>query len=105
MTMTDDGRAMSEDESSGQRPTWAEIDLDALASNFREARRRAEEGAEWFGVATPEEAVELRGAGVRGDVLSFGGFWEGQAAVCVRQKITPVLYRLDVAQALDRAAR
>ena len=132
MTMTNDGRSMSEDELNGQRPTWAEIDLDALASNFREVRRRvgagvgvmgvvkagayghgasacarrlAEEGAEWFGVATPEEAVELRGAGVRGDVLSFGGFWEGQAAVCVRQKITPVLYRLDVAEALDRAAR
>ncbi len=29
-----------EDETGGQRPTWAEIDLDALASNFRLVRDR-----------------------------------------------------------------
>jgi alanine racemase len=115
------------------RPTWAEIDLDALAANYREVRRRvgegvrvmgvlkadayghgaascarrlAAEGAEWFGVATPEEGAALRGAGLaRQRVLSFGGFWEGQAALCVRERITPVVYRLDMAEALDAAAR
>jgi alanine racemase len=114
------------------RPTWAEIDLDALAANYREVRRRvgegvrvmgvlkadayghgaaacarrlAAEGAEWFGVATPEEGSALRRAGVDARVLSFGGFWEGQAALCVRERITPVVYRLDMAEALDAAAR
>lgn len=123
---------MGEIELNGQRPTWAEIDLDALAANFREVRRRvaprvavmgvvkadayghgaaacarrlAAEGADWFGVATPEEAIELRRAGVAQPILSFGGFWPGQAASCVREKITPAVYRFDVAEALDRAAR
>jgi alanine racemase len=116
----------------GRRPTWAEIDLDALAANFREvrarvgpgvgvmgvlkadayghgavgcARRLAREGAEWFGVATPEEAVELRRAGLTQSILCFGGCWEGQEALCLAERVTPVVYRLDAAEALDRAAR
>jgi alanine racemase len=124
--------AMGEQESGAGRPTWAEIDLDALAANFREvrrcvgegvrvmgvlkadayghgaaacARRLASEGAEWFGVATPEEGLELRRAGLSQQVLSFGGFWEGQAEACVRERIVPVVYRLDMAEALDAAAR
>ncbi|HEY1403135.1 MAG TPA: alanine racemase, partial [Pyrinomonadaceae bacterium] len=89
-----------------RRPTWAEIDLDALAANFRAvrrlvgsevkvmavvkadayghgapgcARRFAAEGADWFGVALPEEGVELRGAGIEQPILCLEGFWEGQA--------------------------
>ena len=116
----------------GGRPTWAEIDLEALASNFRAvrarvgpgvevmgvvkadayghgaaecARRLEAEGAGWFGVATPEEGLALRRAGVSRPVLSFGGFWEGQAAACVAHGIVPVVYRFDMAEALDAAAR
>ncbi|HWW73747.1 MAG TPA: alanine racemase [Pyrinomonadaceae bacterium] len=123
---------MNEPWESGGRPTWAEIDLDALASNFRAvrervgpgvkvmgvvkadayghgaagcARRLEAEGAEWFGVATPEEGLSLRRAGVARPVLSFGGFWEGQADLCVSERITPVVYRLDMAEALGAAAR
>lgn len=115
----------------GGRPTWAEVDLDALAWNFRAvrarvgpgvkvmgvvkadayghgaaecARRLEAEGADWFGVATPEEALALRRAGVTRPVLSFGGFWEGQAAACVAEGIVPVVYRLDMAAGLDAAA-
>jgi alanine racemase len=69
------------------------------------ALRLAREGAEWFGVATPEEAFELRRAGLTQNVLSFGGFWEGQAGECLSQRVTPVVYRLDMAEALDAAAR
>ncbi len=36
------------------------------------ARRLAERGVRWFGVATPEEAFALRAAGVSGDILLFG---------------------------------
>ncbi len=116
----------------GGRPTWAEVDLDALAWNFRAvrervgpgvkvmgvvkadayghgaaecARRLEAEGADWFGVATPEEGFKLRRAGVSRFVLSFGGFWEGQAEACVAEGIVPVVYRLDMAAALDVAAR
>jgi alanine racemase len=118
-------------ETDGQRPTWALIDLDALASNFRWvrgrvragvrvmavvkanayghgaarcARRLAAEGADWFGVALPEEGVELRRAGVTQPVLSLGGFWEGQERLCLGERIVPVVYRLDMVSALDRAA-
>jgi len=123
---------MSEFELEGHRPTWAEINLDALAANYRAvlesvgagvkvmgvvkadayghgavecARRLASEGAEWFGVASPEEAFELRRAGLAQNILSFGGFWDGQAFECLRQRVTPVVYRLDMAEALDAAAR
>lgn len=116
----------------GHRPTWAEIDLDALAANFRWvqqrvgqgvrvmavikadayghgsvhcARRLAAEGAEWFAVATPEEGVELRQAGISQPVLCLGGFWEGQAELCLKESLVPVIYRLDLLEALDRAAR
>jgi alanine racemase len=115
----------------GNRPTWAEINLNNLAANFHSiqqrvsedvkvmpmlkadayghgavacAKRLEHEGAEWFGVATPEEGIQLREAGVRASILSVGGFWRDQAAVCIQQRITPVVYRLDMIQSLDEAA-
>ncbi|HZH31234.1 MAG TPA: alanine racemase [Pyrinomonadaceae bacterium] len=114
------------------RPTWAEIDLDALAANFRAvrrlvgrdvgvmtvvkadayghgavacARRLAAEGADWFGVALPEEGFELRRAGIAQPILCLEGFWEGQAGALVKEHLTPVVYQLDMAGAFDRAAR
>jgi alanine racemase len=114
------------------RPTWAEIDLGALASNFHivkervgpnvnvmavvkanayghgavECARRLEgEGADWFGVALPEEAIDLRQAGVTQPVLCLAGFWEGQAAACLQHKLVPSVYRLDMIDAIDSAAR
>lgn len=123
---------MNDSVSAGDRPTWAEVDLDALVWNFRAvrecvgpgvkvmgvmkadayghgaaecARRLEAEGADWFGVATPEEGFALRRAGVTRPVLSFGGFWEGQAEHCIAEGIVPAVYRLDMAEALDAAAR
>ncbi|HEX8160702.1 MAG TPA: alanine racemase [Pyrinomonadaceae bacterium] len=114
------------------RPTCAEIDLGALASNFREVRalvgagvrvmcvvkadayghgarecalRLEAEGADWFAVALPEEGVGLRDGGVTRPILCLEGFWEGQAALCVRERLTPIVFRLDTAGAFDRAAR
>jgi alanine racemase len=114
-----------------QRPTWAEIDLDALAHNFqivRErvgpdvkvmgvvkadayghgavecARRLAAEGADWFGVATPEEGIELRESGVTQPILCLSGFWEGQEAACIQHRLVPLVYRLDMLESLGRAA-
>ena len=114
-----------------RRPTWAEIDLNNLAANFNKvrnlvspaarvmavvkanayghgavecARRLAKEGADWFGVALPEEGLELRAAGVSESILCMGGFWTGQASLCVQQRLTPVVYRLDMIDAMNRAA-
>ncbi|MFN2530848.1 MAG: alanine racemase [Pyrinomonadaceae bacterium] len=114
------------------RPTWAEINLDNLASNFHSikkrvgaapkimamvkanayghgarqcAKRLAAEGADWFGVATPEEGIELRETGITQPILCAAGFWSTQAQLCIQHKLTPVIYRLDMAELLDRAAR
>ena len=92
------------------RPTWAEINLDHLAANFNSkrarvgtvatvmavvkadayghgaiqcARRLQSEGAEWFGVALPEEAVVLRESAIDRPILSLGGFWPQQAEMCI----------------------
>lgn len=84
---------------------WAHIDLDALRANVATLRAKApgaafmavvkadayghgmvpcaraarQAGAEWLGVATPEEALALRAAGVGGRVLCWlwtpGGPW------------------------------
>ena len=116
----------------GQRPTWAEIDLAALASNFHVikrripsgvkvmaivkanayghgavecARRLAREGADWFGVALPEEGVELRTSGITQPILCRAGFWEGQAAACIKERLVPVVFRLDMIEAFNSAAR
>jgi alanine racemase len=118
-------------QSSG-RPTWAEINLDALANNLRVirqqvrdevkilaavkanayghgavecARRLEREGVDWFGVALPEEGIELRNAGVARPILCLGGFWPGQEAALLQYELTPVVYRLDLIESLDRAAR
>lgn len=115
----------------GQRPTWVEVDLDALASNYNLiknrvgprikvmpvvkanayghgalacAKRLTDEGAEWFGVALPEEGIELRTAGVNQSILCLAGFWERQAALCIQHKLVPAVYSLETISALDRAA-
>jgi alanine racemase len=69
------------------------------------ARRLASEGADWFGVATPEEGIELRLAGITQRILCLGGFWEGQEGACIQHRLAPVVYRQDMFAALDRAAR
>ena len=69
------------------------------------ARRLESEGTDWFGVALPEEGIELRRAGITRPILCLGGFWKGQEAACLEQRLTPVVYRLDMIESLDRAAR
>jgi alanine racemase len=114
------------------RPTWAEIDLDNLVHNFRLmksvagtdvsimaavkadayghgavecARALDVAGCQWFGVALPEEGVELRDAGIARPILCMGGFWEGQEGIVVSHRLTPALFRLDLLDCFDRASR
>lgn len=116
----------------GHRPTWAEIDLGALVANFQIVKtevgpatkvmavvkanayghgaagcsqRLEAAGADWFGVALPEEGIELRNAGITKPILCLAGFWEGQAAACLKHNLVPAVYRLDNITALDAAAR
>jgi alanine racemase len=113
------------------RPTWAEIHLDNLAYNFHSvknyvnenikymavvkadayghgavqcAHRLEREGVDWFGVALPEEGVELRRSGIHKHILCLGSFWAGQEKEILNYNITPVVYRLELAEIFNRAA-
>jgi len=120
---------MSESES--QRPTWTEINLDNLAFNFRSvknfvgekykymavvkadayghgavecAKRLESEGIDWFGVALPEEAIELRKAGIRKLILCLGGFWNGQEKYLLNYNLTPVIFQIGKARIFNSIA-
>ncbi|HWN11266.1 MAG TPA: alanine racemase [Pyrinomonadaceae bacterium] len=118
-------------ETAGRRPTWATVDLNALAGNLQIIKSHVGEavkvmavvkanayghgavacsrnletaGADWFGVALPEEGIELRNAGITKPILCLAGFWEGQAAACLQHNLVPTVYREDNIAALDAAA-
>lgn len=115
-----------------QRPTWAEINLDNLAFNFRSvknfvgadikymavvkadayghnsircAQRLGAEGIDWLGVALPEEGVELRNGGIRKLILCLGGFWFGQEKLLLNNNLTPVIYQIEKAESFNRTAK
>lgn len=99
------------------RPTWAEISLPKLRRNFEYVRRVAgprrvmavvkadayghgavtiartleEAGADWFGVATVEEALELRAAGVAKPILLLGGLYMSDPADLIEYRLTPTV--------------
>ncbi|MDQ3179912.1 MAG: alanine racemase [Acidobacteriota bacterium] len=114
------------------RPTWTEINLENLAFNFRNvkkfvganlkfmavvkadgyghgatecARKLEREGIDWFGVALPEEGLELRENGIEKPILCLGSFWAGQENLLLENDLTPVIYRLDTAEKFNRAAQ
>lgn len=114
-----------------KRPTQAYIDLDALAFNFHSSKnfvgqdikimavvkadgyghgaaacavRLDAEGVDWFGVAIPEEGVEIREAGVKCPILCLGSFWPGQEKLLFEYNLTPVIYDLEIAKILSQFA-
>ncbi|HYL57706.1 MAG TPA: alanine racemase [Candidatus Acidoferrales bacterium] len=113
-----------------QRPTVAEIDLGALRSNYRALRALAahgelmvvvkadayghgaiavaraliDEGCRHFGVATLDEARELRDAGVRARIYLQAGFFAEQAGEIVALDLTPFVFDVGMIPLLDRAA-
>ncbi len=114
------------------RPTKSTIDLEALAYNLRSTRlfigdgvkimavvkadayghgavecskRLSKEGVDWFGVALPEEGVELRNAGIAEPILCLGGFWTGQEELILNEDLTPVVYQLEKAAVLNEMAK
>lgn len=116
----------------GGRPTWAEINLENLRNNFHKikghigrpvefmavvkadayghnavkcALRLETSGLDWFGVAIPEEGLELRRAGIKKPVLCLGGFWSGQERLLIEHDLTPVIFSVENSELYDRAAR
>ena len=114
------------------RRTWAEIDLDALAQNFREVRKAADPkamvccvvkadayghgavrvarefaslGADWFAVSNLEEALQLRQAGIETSVLVLGYTPADKAGTLSRENISQCVYSLEYARDLSRFAQ
>jgi alanine racemase len=113
-----------------QRPTVAEIDLGALRANFRALRALASHGelmvvvkadayghgavtvaraliderCRHFGVATLDEASELRNAGVRTRIYLQAGFFAEQVGEIVALDLTPFVFDVEMLPLLDRAA-
>jgi alanine racemase len=113
------------------RPAWAEVELEALAHNIREVRRLIhkdsmilavvkadayghgavksskillENGADMFGVARLNEALELRNAGIDAPILNLGYTPENQYENLIRRDITATIYTLNQALSLDKTA-
>lgn len=111
-----------------KRPTAATIDLDALAFNLRSAgdfigrdteimavvkadayghgavecsKRLKSEGVKRLAVAIVEEAVELREAGIDGDILILGGIWPDQSELIFQHNLIPAIFSIESATALN----
>jgi Alr-MurF fusion protein len=113
-----------------ERPTWIELDLDAVAANvelLKElaapadlmivlkadayghgavpiARTALLHGAKMAGVACLSEAIDLRKAGIRSPILLLGQPPAWQARDIVRFGLDATVYGLDVAEHLSAAA-
>ncbi|NPV26099.1 MAG: alanine racemase [Firmicutes bacterium] len=114
------------------RPVWAEISRSAIAHNVRELKRKTqmgarlmavvkadgyghgalevsrvalEAGAEYLGVATLDEAVALRDAGINAPILILGHTPDDDLAKVIAHDITQTVYSLTGAQAVAAAAR
>ena len=110
------------------RPTVCFIDLEALRWNFRQIKEKvgpkvkvlsmvkangyghgapavaqalAAEGSDAFGVATLEEGVELRQAGIRQPILVLAGPYVEQIEQFLQHSLTPVVHELETLRSLE----
>ncbi|QYO66629.1 alanine racemase [Leptolyngbya sp. 7M] len=117
-------------ENSAERPTKAIVDLDHLRFNYTSIKRfigpepqvmaivkadayghganecsktLQQVGVKHFGVALPEEGVELRKGGIAGRIVCFGN-WPGQEQMIIADRLTPVFFQIDRLKAFDESA-
>ena len=113
------------------RPTWAEIDLDAVGHNVRELKRHIgrrvnllvvvkanayghgavqvartvlENGASWLGVARVDEGIQLRRTGLVCPVLVLGYASPWEAEQIVEHRLTPTVNTRQLALAVSSAS-
>lgn len=114
-----------------RRPVYAVVDLEAIVENVKGIRARVgssvkimavvkadayghgavevsraalEAGADWLGVAIPEEGAELRRAGIQAPILVLGPTPPSQADLVAAFDLDQMLSSLPLAQALSRSA-
>lgn len=113
--------------------TWADIDLPALAHNLAEVRKRVTDpkvgialvtkadayghglvpvsrfalrnGADWAAVATVQEGIALRDAGIEAPIIALSPILDIEAEQAVFYDLDVLTENLDTARALDAAAR
>jgi len=115
-----------------RRPTVAEIDLEALAFNYRQIRKRIPKGVSilgvvkadayghgalpvslkleklgiaYLGVAIPEEGIVLRKGGVKTPILIFGGLFQRGAEEMLQYDLTAVAFEIESLRRLSKAAQ
>jgi len=116
----------------GYRPTWAEVDLNALEYNFNQvkkavspgtrilatikadayghglipvARKLARCGADYFGVASIDEGIKLRKSGINTPVLILGLILKEDIPAVLKNKLIPTVCSYDQASEFDRLGR
>ena len=113
-----------------EKHVWAEIDLDALRSNFRVVRQKvgslplcavvkadsyghgavqcarvlSEEGAAWFAVSCLAEAKQLRRSGIRQPILILGHVQSTYTAELIEYDLTAACYSTVQARSMSEAA-
>ncbi|HTZ11111.1 MAG TPA: alanine racemase [Candidatus Margulisiibacteriota bacterium] len=115
----------------GYRPTWAEVNLDNLSYNFRQikkllfadtkvmvtvkadayghglipvSRKLASSGIDWLGVASIDEGIKLREAGIKLPILVLGLILKKNIEPLFKYKLTPTLCDMEFARALNNKA-
>lgn len=113
------------------RPTWAEIDLNALRKNFyrvreivsskvkimsivkadayghgalRVSRVLEDAGTFMLGVATMDEAMELRANGITVPIIILSGIYEDEYENIARNNLLPVVYSFETLDSLNNYA-
>jgi alanine racemase len=116
----------------GYRPTWAEINLSHLAHNFHQikrmlspatkimitvkadayghglipvSRKLASCGVDYLGVASIDEGIKLRDAGIRLPILIMGLILKKHSAPLFKYRLTATVCDQDLAIALNKGAR
>ncbi|WP_035571464.1 alanine racemase [Halonatronum saccharophilum] len=110
------------------RPTWVEIDLDAIEENIRSVKSRINEGVnimavvkanayghgiieiakialkvgcKCLGVATVTEGIQLRREGIKAPILILGTLYFNQVDDVLKYDLTPTIYSYDLAEYLS----
>ena len=83
----------------------AVVKADAYGHGATEcARALEEEGARWLGVTSLDEAIPLRGSGIRTRILLMTGFWRGEEEEIIRLQLTPTVWEPGQVELLEKAA-
>lgn len=116
----------------GYRPTWAQVNLDNLAYNFRQVRSRVADktkvlvtvkadayghglvkvakklvacGVDYLGVASIDEGIKLRKAGIRKPILLLGLILKSDIRPVFTYQLIPTVCDLSLAVSLNRQAQ